>query len=153
MSRAQLDAAELLDRRLPALQAAAQVLKPRPPRGWISGLRTALGLSSAAFAKLLKVAQPTAYKYETSEARGTITLETLSRIADALDAELVVALVPRKPIADTLRARAEAIARDEIRAVVRTMQLEAQQVEEDTTRQEEAKLVTALLSNPKKLWN
>jgi predicted DNA-binding mobile mystery protein A len=151
-SPTQTETAELLDRRLPELQAAAQVLKYRPPKGWVSAIRTALGMSGVAFAKLLNVSQPTAYQYEKSEAQGTISLETLSRIAAALEADLVIALVPRKSVAVTLRDRAEKIAREEMRAVVRTMQLEAQEVEAQATREEYEKLVKTLLSSPRKLW-
>lgn len=153
MSNTQADAAALLDRKLLELQAAALVLKSRPPKGWVSAIRTALGMSSLAFAKRLNVSQPTAYQYEKSEAQGTISLETLRRIAEALDADLVVALVPRKTVAETLRARAETIAREEMLAVVRTMQLEAQEVDADATREDYRKLVKTLLSNPRKLWN
>ena len=84
--------------------------------------------------------------------RGSITLQTLGRVADALDAELIVALVPRKSVAATLRARAESIARDEMRAVVHTMRLEDQEVASEVTREEYEKLVSSLLTNPRKLW-
>ncbi len=152
MSNAQSAAAELLDRQLPALQAAANTLRARPPRGWIAAIRTAFGMSSTALAKLLKVSQPTILEYEKGEMRGSITLQTLGRVADALDAELIVALVPRKSVAATLRARAESIARDEMRAVVHTMRLEDQEVASEATREEYEKLVTSFLTNPRKLW-
>jgi predicted DNA-binding mobile mystery protein A len=152
VSNAQSAAAELLDRQLPALQAAANTLRSRPPRGWIAAIRTALGMSSTALAKLHTVSQPTILEYEKGEMRGSITLQTLGRVADALDAELIVALIPRKSVAATLRARAESIARDEMRAVVHTMRLEDQEVEGQATREEYEKLVTSFLTNPRKLW-
>jgi predicted DNA-binding mobile mystery protein A len=144
--------AEVLDRQLPALQAAAQTLRTRPPRGWIAAIRTALGLSSTALAKRLKVSHSTVLEYEKSEVSGSITLQTLRRVADALDAELIVALVPRKSMATTLRERADSIAREEMRAVIHTMRLEDQEVESEATREEYEKLVTSLLSHPRKLW-
>ena len=152
VSNTQYAAAELIDRQLSALQAAANTLRSRPAKGWIAAIRTALGMSSPALAKLLKVSQPTIHEYERGEVRGSITLETLGRVADALDAELIVALVPRKSVAAALRARAESIARDEMRAVVNTMRLENQEVESEATREEYEKLVTSLLANPRKLW-
>lgn len=148
----QHDTAELLDRRLPQLQAAAEVLRERPHGGWIRALRTALGLSTPALARRLGVSQTTTYKYEVGELKGTLTLDTLKRVAAALDAELVVALVPRKSVAQTLRERAEVIAQAEMRAVVRTMQLEAQGVDEDETRREQERLIAELVSKPQKLW-
>jgi len=109
-------------------------------------------MSRLALAKLLKVSQQTIADYEKGEVSGSITLETLRRVADALDAELIVALVPRKPVAAALRARAEFIAREEMRAVINTMRLEDQEVEGEATREEYEKLVTSLLTNPRKLW-
>ena len=152
MSNAQSATAELLDRQLPALQAAASTLRSRPTGGWIAALRTALGMSSTALAKKLKVSHPSILDYEKGERSGSITLETLGRVADALDAELIVALVPRKSAAATLRARAESIAREEMRAVIQTMRLEDQEVESEATREEYEKLVTSLLTKPRKLW-
>ena len=152
MTNTQYATAELLDRQLPALQAAASTLRSRPAKGWIAAIRTALGMSSPALAKLLKVSQPTIHEYERGEVRGSITLQTLRRVAEALDAELIVALVPRKPVAAALRARAEFIAREEMRAVINTMRLEDQEVEGEATREEYEKLVTSLLTNPRKLW-
>ena len=152
MSNAQSATAELLDRQLPALQAAASTLRLRPSGGWIRAIRTALGLSSTALAKILKVTHSTVLEYEKGERSRSITLETLGRVADALDAELIVALVPRKPVATTLRARAESIAHEEMRAVIQTMRLEDQEVESEATREEYEKLVTSLLANSRKLW-
>jgi predicted DNA-binding mobile mystery protein A len=153
MSSTQSATAELLDRQLPALQAAANTLRSRPSRGWVAAIRTALGMSRAALAKLLKVSQQTIDAYEKGEVSGSITLETLRRVADALDAELIVTLVPRKPVAATLRARAESIAREEMRAVIHTMRLEDQEVESEATGEEYEKLVTSLLTKPRKLWH
>ena len=152
MSNTQSATAELLDRQLPALQAAANTLRSRPPKGWIAAIRTALGMSSLALAKLLKVSQPTIHEYEKGEVRGSITLDTLGRVANALDAELIVALVPRKSVNATLRGRAQSIAREEMRAVITTMRLEDQEVEIEATHEEYEKLVTSLLTSPRKLW-
>jgi predicted DNA-binding mobile mystery protein A len=109
-------------------------------------------MSSTALSKRLNVNHSTVLEYEKSEVRGSITLETLRRVADALDAELIVALVPRESMAATLRERAESIAREEMRAVIHTMRLEDQEVESEATREEYEKLVTSLLMHPRKLW-
>ena len=152
MSNAQYAAADLLDRQLPALRAAANTLRTRPAKGWIAAIRTALGMSGPTLAKRLKVSPPTVHEYERGEVRGSITLDTLRRVADALDAELIVAIVPRNSVASTLRTRAESIARDEMRAVVDTMRLEDQEVDSEATHEEYEKLVTSLLASPRKLW-
>jgi predicted DNA-binding mobile mystery protein A len=109
-------------------------------------------MTSTALARELKVRHSTILEYEKGEVSGSITLQTLARVADALDAELIVALVPRKSVAATLRARAESIAGEEMRAVVNTMRLEDQEVESGATHEEYENLVTSLLAFPRKLW-
>jgi predicted DNA-binding mobile mystery protein A len=152
VTNVQSSTADVLDRQLPALQSAAQTLRARPSRGWIAAIRTALGMSTTALSKRLGVNHSTILEYEKSEMRGSITLNTLGRVADALGAELIVALVPRKSMATALRERAESVARGEMRAVIQTMRLEDQEVESEATREECEKLVTSLLSHPRKLW-
>jgi predicted DNA-binding mobile mystery protein A len=79
-----------------------------PIRGWIKALRETLGMSTAQLAKRLEVKQPSLVALEQSEAKGTIELATLRRVAEALDCTLVYALVPNKPLETTLRDRARA---------------------------------------------
>ena len=59
-----------------------------PVRGWIKALREALGMSTAQLAKRLGIRQPSLVALEQSEAKGTIELATLRRVAEALDCTL-----------------------------------------------------------------
>src|ERR1700689_3974500 len=77
-----------------------------PVRGWIKAFREALGMSTAQLAKRLGIKQPSLVALEQSEAKGTIELATLRRVAEALDCTLVHALVPNKPLETTFRDRA-----------------------------------------------
>ena len=74
-----------------------------PVRGWIKAIREALGMTTAQLAKRLGVRQPSVVALEQSEARGTIELATLRRVAEALDCTLVYALIPNKPLEATIR--------------------------------------------------
>jgi predicted DNA-binding mobile mystery protein A len=47
---------------------------------------------------------------ERNERLGTITLQTLKRAAEALDADFVYAIVPRKPLRETVASRARELA-------------------------------------------
>ena len=152
MSSVRTLSAEVLDRQLPAIREAARTLDLRPPKGWIRSLRTALGMSATALAKRLRVSHPTILEYEKAEQSGRIQIETLRRVGDALDADLVIALIPRKTVQASLRMRAEEIARDEMKAVVQTMRLENQEVDAQATRQEFDQLVLDLMREPRKLW-
>jgi predicted DNA-binding mobile mystery protein A len=79
-----------------------------PVRGWIKAIREGLGMSSAQLAKRLLVRQPSVANMEQSEAKGTIELATLRRVAEALDCTLIYALVPNKPLEVMVQERARA---------------------------------------------
>ena len=79
-----------------------------PVRGWIKAVRGSLGMSTAQLAKRLKIKQPSVIAFERSEARGTIEVSTLRRVAQALDCTLVYALIPNRPLEDIVRDRAKA---------------------------------------------
>src|SRR5271170_2199407 len=99
-----------------------------PVRGWIKALREALGMSTAQLAKRLGIRQPSLVALEQSEAKGTIELATLRRVAEALDCTLVYALVPKKPLEAIVRARARTFARSRWEPVEHSMLLEGQKV-------------------------
>src|SRR5712692_2909237 len=77
-----------------------------PVRGWIKGIRESLGMTTVQLAKRLGVKQPSVVAIEQSEVKGTIELATLRRVAEALDCTLAYALVPNKPLEQTVRERA-----------------------------------------------
>ena len=99
-----------------------------PVRGWIRAVREALGMTAQQLGKRLGVKQPTIVALEQSEVKGTIELATLRRVAEALDCTLVYALVPRRPLEDTVRERALALLRKRRASVEHSMLLEDQGV-------------------------
>lgn len=121
-----------------------------PVRGWIRGIREALGMTAEQLAKRLRVTQPSIAALEQSEAKGTIELATLRRVAEALDCTLVYALVPNKPLEEAVRERARKFMRRRLAAVEHSMLLEDQKVAE---RDAEARLDEILReTNPRKFW-
>lgn len=101
-----------------------------PPRGgWVKALREALGMSAADLAARMGVAESTVLRMEGSEQRGTVRLDTLQRAAQALDCDLVYALVPRTTLDRAVRQQAEKVAGQQLRAVAHTMLLEGQQTD------------------------
>ena len=115
-----------LDRRFRTLGPAKRYTPP--VRGWIKAIRAALGMSTAQLAKRLGIKQPSLVDLEQSEAKGTIELATLRRVAEALDCTLVYALVPNKPLEATVRDRARAFMRRRREPVEHSMLLEDQKV-------------------------
>ncbi len=99
-----------------------------PVRGWIKAVREAMGMTTAQLAKRLNVKQPTIVAIQQSEARGTIELATLRRVAEALDCTLVYALIPNKSLEAAIRDRARAFLDRRRRPVEHSMLLEDQRV-------------------------
>ena len=108
-------------------------------------------MSTAQLAKRLGIRQPSLVALEQSEAKGTIELATLRRVAEALDCTLVYALVPNKPLETTLRDRARAFARRRWAPVEHSMLLEDQKV---TAKDAEARLDEIVReTNPRLFWD
>lgn len=118
-----------LDTRLATLKPVDR-LQP-PPKGWVRALRNALGMSSAQLGKLLNVRSQSVDDMEKTEANGTIRLETLRRVAQALDCTLVYALVPNTSLNEIVTFRAHVIAANAMANVDHTMVLEDQGVPSD----------------------
>ncbi len=114
-----------LDRSLAAYRAARAT--PRPLKGWIRALRQALGVSSGELARRLGTSRQLPLQMEKAEAEDRITLKSLRAAANALDCDLVYALVPR---ADTMQelieGRARADAQKHVIGVEHSMALENQ---------------------------
>ena len=138
-----------LDQRFHELGPATRYTSP--VRGWTKAIREALGMSTAQLAKRLRVKQPSVVAIEQSEAKGTIELATLRRVAEALDCTLVYALIPNQPLEATVRDRARAFARRRREPIEHSMLLEDQNV---TPRDAEASLDEILReTNPRLFWD
>src|SRR6187402_1584857 len=93
-----------LDRRLSGLKPVSDWA--RPPRGWIRAIRDAVGMTAEQLATRIGVSQPRVMAIEKAEARGSLTLQSLTRAAEALDCTLVYALVPNESLDVMVRKRA-----------------------------------------------
>lgn len=138
-----------LDKRFKALRP---VTRYRPPvRGWIKAVRDALGMMTAQMAKRLRVKQPSVIAMEQSEAKGTIQLATLRRVAEALDCTLVYALVPNQPLEAAVRDRARAFLRRRRGPIEHSMLLEDQKVEATDSKARLDEIVRE--TNPRLFWD
>jgi predicted DNA-binding mobile mystery protein A len=146
------DAIRHLDSRFATLRPLLKA--QRPPKGWLRAVRDALGMTTKQFARRLGVSQPRIVELEQSEASGTVTLNTLQRAAEALGCRLVYALVPEKPLAETVRERAELLAGQRQAAVEHTMRLEDQAVKDKKAARElRQQIIDDLLERPARLWD
>ena len=145
------------------LRQAIAILEPwqalrtaRAPRqGWVSTIRRAVGMSSAQLAGRMHISRQSLEALEAREVAGTATVDALRRAADALDCDLVYALIPRQ---GSLEAVVTAQARRHSERLVgragHTMTLEEQTVAASETEQQIAVLTRRLLAEwPRGLWD
>jgi predicted DNA-binding mobile mystery protein A len=67
-----------------------------PKGGWIHAVRQARGLSLDAIAKRMGIHRQNVFQFEKSEEKGHILLCNLIRIAEAMDCELVYAIISKR---------------------------------------------------------
>ncbi len=104
-------------------------------------------------ARRLKISQPAYRDSEAHESAGSVSLTQLRRIADAMDCDLVYAVVPRRPLTETVDRRAAELAQQRVRRVAHTMALEDQAASSDVTKAQIAAAKTELLAGRwSRLW-
>ena len=141
-----------LNRKLIAFGQLAEL--QQPSKGWISEIRRALGMTALQLGRRLDVSQPAVTQYEKSEINGAITLGTLRNVADAMECELVYALMPRTDLADIRERQARRIAENAVIAAAHSMGLERQQVSAEEIEEQVKDLTNQILEeNPRSLWN
>ena len=146
------DAIRLLDQRFAAIRPL--LAGGRPPKGWVRAVRNALGMTTGQLAQRIGVSQSRIPELEQAEASGNITLKSLRRAAEALGCRVVYAIVPDKPLADIVRARAELVADRQLSATDRSMPPEDQAAQDVGFRAgQRNRLIEQLLQRPARLWD
>ena len=140
-----------LDKRLSSMQNMELFM--RPPRGWLKAIREALGMTTVQLGRRLGVVQSRVVAIEQAEAKGTITLNSLEKAAQALDCRLVYALMPRQPLEDIVEQRASLLAKSRLKSIGHTMTLEAQGVDATDESEQLKRLIRQLVEKSgSKLW-
>jgi predicted DNA-binding mobile mystery protein A len=122
-----------LDGRLATIrQAAPSFVAPRG--GWLRAIRESMGLPSQVLGDRLGLNGRTIRRLERSEQDGVVRLDTLARAADALGCDLVYAIVPRRPLEQSVFERALELATAELTRVDHSMALEEQSTGADDER-------------------
>jgi predicted DNA-binding mobile mystery protein A len=145
-------AAAQIDRKLAPLRGVTGSFRRSGAGGWIRALRQALGLSAAALGSRMKLAQQSVVQLEKNERAGAITLASLRRAAEAFDAELFYAIIPRKPLRETISDRAKEVARERVAPVAHSMHLEAQGLTDNELQERIMELARELERHPRELW-
>ncbi len=133
---------------------AALDMPSRPGVGWIASIRQALGMSKTQLANRIGVTPPSVFELESNEVKETITLSSLSKVADALGCDLQYVLVPRRPLGKLISEQALKKATMKLGRVNQSQALEASALEADSLSRAIADLAKEFeVNRPTGLWN
>jgi len=119
-----------LDKRLSGKGLRTQLSVPT--KGYIKAIRYALGMTSEQLGRRMGIAQPSVSSLETSEKNGTINISKLRAAAEAMNCELVYALVPSdQTLDDMVRKKARELATTALKRVDHSMSLEGQNTQDN----------------------
>lgn len=116
---------EQLDQKLKPFQKTEMVLVPT--KGWINTIRTTLNMTMAQLGTKLKITRQGVRSIEESEAKGSISINSLKEVGEALDLKFVYGFVPKDGTIDNLiNTKAEKLAQKIVLRTNQNMKLEAQ---------------------------
>lgn len=148
-----LHAIRQLDEKLGHIKSLKESFQ-RPRAGWIATIRKTLGMNNRQLATRMGVAVSRISKLESSEVSGSTTLQSLERAAEAMDCELVYALVPKRSIKIFSQEQARKVATHRASYVNRHMTLEAQNLDQAAMEQYiEDDVQDILREQPRWLWD
>jgi len=144
---------EQLDQKLRFFSESRNVIIPE--RGWINTIRTALNMTLAQLGTKLNITRQGVKNMEESEAKGTITINSLKDVALALDLKLVYALIPKNgTIDDLIQVKAEKLATKIVLRTNQNMKLENQGIGDEKIAETIKDLAYELKREMKKsLWD
>ena len=108
------------------LEPWASVGRVPPKEGWLHMIRQALGMTAPQLGERIGITRQGVGDLEEREQEGTVTLAALRQAADAMNCDLVYAIVPRKSLTEVLSQQAKRKATEEVDRVAHTMRLENQ---------------------------
>lgn len=102
--------------------------------GWIKVVRVSLGVTTRMLAQRLGVSHPSIAQLEKREAEGRASLESIQKVAQAMECQLVYAIIPKnKKYEDILNDRAYKAAKRIVEIVGHNMKLEGQGISRKKT--------------------
>jgi predicted DNA-binding mobile mystery protein A len=143
-----------LDKKLKLLQGVSNTLAV-PSNGWINTLRKALNISLKQLGKKLNVTSQNINQLEQRERDGSISIQKLRDVADALEMNFVYVFLPKDgSLEELIEKRANEVAKEIVMRTSHTMKLEDQENSEERIKKaiiERAEKIKNEL--PKYLWD
>ncbi len=124
-----------------------------PTEGWIRTLRKSLGITQTQLAQKLNITKQSMASIENSEREGTITLSTLKKVAEVLNCDIQLGLIPRKSLEEIIVQRAWEKAKAIVSRTALHMNLEAQGSNAEFQERQIKELAEEFIRHPDKhLW-
>jgi predicted DNA-binding mobile mystery protein A len=118
---------EQLDQKLKPFQKTEMVVVPI--KGWINTIRTTLNMTMAQLGSKLNITRQGVKSIEESEAKGSISINSLKAVGKALDLKFVYGFIPKEGTFDNLiNIKAEKLARKIVLRTNQNMKLENQAI-------------------------
>lgn len=99
---------------------------PHPKAGWVRAIRESLGMTTAQLAERMGIQQSGVTLLEQREASLKVSLEVLQRAAQAMNCELIYAIVPKSSLESIVTEQAHQSAQQILKKTLHTMELEQQ---------------------------
>ncbi|MCF6239796.1 MAG: mobile mystery protein A [Bacteroidales bacterium] len=144
---------EQLDRKFQLLSAIEGL--HTPSEGWIYSVRTALRMTLKQLGAKLNITAQSVKEIEQREKNGSITLNSLKEVGNALDLQFVYGFIPKeKTLMAMIDKRAREIAEKIVLRTATTMSLEDQQNSDERIRQAINDLAEEIKREmPRYLWD
>jgi len=125
-----------------------------PVNGWIATIRTSIGMTMKQLGKKLGKTAQAVNQIQKREQEGSITLNSLQEVAQAMGMKVVYAIIPVSGnLEDYIRKFAEKKAKDIVSRTNNSMLLEQQEVEQTRLNKSISELTNEFVNNPERLWD
>ncbi len=143
---------EQLDQKLQPFQQTETIVVPS--KGWIHTIRTTLNMTMAQLGNTLNITRQGVRNIEESEAKGSISINSLKEVGNALDLKFVYGFVPKDGSIDHLiTIKAEKLARKIVLRTNQNMKLEDQGISDEKINESITDLANEIKSEMRKsLW-
>jgi len=144
---------EQLEEKLKPFQKMDKVLIP--DKGWINTIRTSLNMTMAQLGNKLGITRQGVQKIEESESKGSISINSLKEIGEALDLKLVYGFVPKdKTINELINRKSVKLAKKIVLRTNQNMKLENQGIDDEKINQSIIELADEIKREMRKsLWD
>jgi predicted DNA-binding mobile mystery protein A len=138
-----------LDRRLEGLD---DLIGPPPAQGWVRTIRDALVMSGWELGLRLGVSASRVAQIEIAERGRSLRLDSLDRVATAMNCRLYYVLVPKEPLEAMVRGQAERRALENLRSPVTLSRNGSVTPEDEAICTEEIEQLADVLAEHYGLW-